>query len=380
MALRFGTVENLVTLDPDFWSGKRVFLTGHTGFKGSWLALWLNRMGAVVKGLALAPDTDPSLFTAASIADVIESEFGDIRNLEAVTASMRAFRPDIVIHMAAQPLVRLSYRDPVGTYATNVMGTVHVLEAARQIEGLRAIVSVTTDKCYENKEWPWGYREDEPMGGHDPYSNSKGCAELVSSAYRKSFFNDEEGPFVATGRAGNVVGGGDWAEDRLIPDILRAFGSGTPVPIRNPLATRPWQHVLEPLSGYLTLAEALWNGGQGYAEGWNFGPRDEDAQPVQWIVEHMVGRWGEGASWERDAGFHPHEARYLKLDISKARERLKWQPRWNLETTLARIVDWHKAWMAGADMREHCLREIADFEAAGGQHVAATASPVAAAT
>jgi CDP-glucose 4,6-dehydratase len=266
--------------------------------------------------------------------------------------------------MAAQPLVRLAYRDPVGTYATNVMGTVHVLEAARSISELRAIVCVTTDKCYENKEWAWGYREDEPMGGHDPYSNSKGCAELVSSAYRRSFFTGADAPALATARAGNVVGGGDWAEDRLIPDILRAFGSAEPVPIRNPLATRPWQHVLEPLSGYLSLAEALWSGGQSYAEGWNFGPRDEDAQPVQRIVERMIERWGEGASWAPDAGFHPHEARYLKLDISKARERLKWQPRWPLETTLAKIVDWHKGWMSGADMREHCLREIADYEAA----------------
>jgi CDP-glucose 4,6-dehydratase len=365
---------------PAFWSGKRVFLTGHTGFKGGWLALWLSRMGACVKGFALPPDTNPHLFGVAAIADEIESEFGDIRDLEAISASMHAFGPDIVIHMAAQPLVRLSYRDPVGTYATNVMGTVHVLEAARRIENLRAIVSVTTDKCYENKEWPWGYREDEPMGGHDPYSNSKGCAELVSSAYRNSFFNGDDGPFLATGRAGNVVGGGDWAEDRLIPDILRAFGDGEPVPIRNPLATRPWQHVLEPLSGYLTLAEALWNGGRDYAEGWNFGPRDEDARPVQWIVEHMVERWGEGASWVRDAGFHPHEARYLKLDISKARERLKWQPRWKLETTLEKIVDWHKAWMSGADMRAHCLREIADYESAGGEAAPAPTSAVASAT
>jgi CDP-glucose 4,6-dehydratase len=372
-------VENLVTIDPDFWSGKRVYLTGHTGFKGSWLALWLHRMGATVKGFALAPDTDPSLFEVAGVAYVLESQFGDIRDMETVRASMAAFAPDILMHMAAQPLVRLSYRDPVGTYATNVMGTVHVLEAARAVPNLRAIVSVTTDKCYENKEWPWGYREDEPMGGHDPYSNSKGCAELVSSAYRRSFFAAPAGPALATARAGNVVGGGDWAQDRLIPDILRAFGEGQKVPIRNPLATRPWQHVLEPLSGYLTLAQALWNGGQDFAEGWNFGPRDEDAQPVQWIVEHMVERWGQGAGWERDAGFHPHEARFLKLDISKARERLKWQPRWGLDTTLAKIVDWHKVWMTGADMRAHCLREIADYEDAGAAAGRAFPSPSAAA-
>lgn len=347
-----------------FWSGKRVFLTGHTGFKGSWLTLWLQQMGATVKGFALAPDTAPSLFEEARIGETMDSQFGDIRDLEAVRASITSFGPDILIHMAAQPLVRLSYRDPVGTYATNVMGTVHVLEGARAVPGLKAIVSVTTDKCYENKEWVWGYREDEPMGGHDPYSNSKGCAELVSAAYRSSFFSEPEAPALATARAGNVVGGGDWAEDRLIPDILRAFGDGRPVPIRNPLATRPWQHVLEPLSGYLTLAQALWEGGSDYAEGWNFGPRDEDARPVQWIVEHMVERWGTGASWEPDAGFHPHEARFLKLDISKARERLRWHPRWNIETTLARIVDWHKAWVAGEDMRYRCLAEIESYQAA----------------
>jgi CDP-glucose 4,6-dehydratase len=362
---RKGALESLVsTVDPAFWSGKRVFLTGHTGFKGSWLALWLHRMNAVVKGFALPPDTDPALFHVARIAELVDSEFGDIRDLDRARDSMQAFSPDIVIHMAAQPLVRLSYRDPVGTYATNVMGTVHVLEAARGVPSLRAIVSVTTDKCYENKEWPWGYRENEPMGGRDPYSNSKGCAELVSAAYRASFFETEGAAALATARAGNVIGGGDWAEDRLVPDILRAFETGRPVPIRNPLATRPWQHVLEPLSGYLTLAQALWSGGGAYAEGWNFGPRDEDAQPVQWIVEQMVERWGDGARWERDTGFHPHEARYLKLDISKAREQLRWSPRWPLELTLARIVDWHKAWIAGADMREQCLREIADFQAA----------------
>ena len=347
--------------DPAFWSGKRVFLTGHTGFKGSWLSLWLQSMGAELKGYALEPATFPDLFSAARIADGMQSEIGDIRDLETLRSSMKAFDPEIVIHMAAQPLVRHSYQDPVGTYATNVMGTVHLLEAARPLPSVRAIVSVTTDKCYENKEWPWGYREDEPMGGHDPYSNSKGCAELVSAAYRKSFFGGEGSAAVATARAGNVIGGGDWAEDRLVPDILRAFEARQPVPIRNPLATRPWQHVLEPLSGYLALAEALWRGGQDFAEGWNFGPRDEDARPVQWIVEHMIRCWGNGAEWVRDEGFHPHEARYLKLDISKARERLRWQPRWTLESTLDRIVYWHKAWMGGSDMRAHCLREIEDY-------------------
>ena len=354
-------------VDADFWAGKRVFLTGHTGFKGSWLSLWLQAMGARVKGFALAPDTDPSLFEAARVADGMESEIGDIRDLEALRSSMVSFDPEILIHMAAQPLVRASYRDPVGTYATNVMGTVHVLEAARACAGLRAIVCITTDKCYENREWPWGYREIEPMGGRDPYSNSKGCAELVAAAYRDSFFSAPDSPAVATARAGNVIGGGDWAEDRLIPDILRAFASGAPVPIRNPLATRPWQHVLEPLSGYLVLAQALWSGGARFAEGWNFGPRDEDARPVQWIVEEMVRIWGGSAAWVRDEGFHPHEARYLKLDISKAREQLRWEPRWALGGALERIVGWHKAWLAGADVRDRCLAEIAAYNASLGQ-------------
>jgi CDP-glucose 4,6-dehydratase len=350
-------------VDPVFWVGKRVFLTGHTGFKGGWLSLWLEAMGALVRGLALPPDTDPSLFEVARVAEGMDSRIGDIRDLATVRSAMADFAPDIVLHMAAQPLVRLSYRDPVETYATNVMGTVHVLEACREVRGLRAIVSVTTDKCYENKEWVWGYREDEPMGGRDPYSSSKGCAELVTAAYRASFFNSS-GAAVASARAGNVIGGGDWAEDRLVPDILKGFAAGDPVSIRNPLATRPWQHVLEPLSGYLTLAQALYEGGKEFAEGWNFGPRDEDARPVQWIVDRMIASWGEDARWERDEGLHPHEARYLKLDIAKARERLGWEPRWPLAESLERIVQWQRAWLAGGDMRDHCRREIEDYHAA----------------
>ncbi|WP_431469977.1 CDP-glucose 4,6-dehydratase [Sphingosinithalassobacter sp. LHW66-3] len=350
-------------IDPAFWTGKRVFLTGHTGFKGSWLSLWLQDLGALVKGFALTPPTEPALFNVASVAEGMESEIGDIRDLEPLARAMTDFAPDIVVHMAAQPLVRLSYEDPVGTYATNVMGTVHVLEAVRRTPSVRAILSVTTDKCYENREWPWGYRETEPMGGRDPYSNSKGCAELVGSAYRASFLADR-GIAFASGRAGNVVGGGDWAGDRLIPDILRAFDTGAPIRIRNPLSTRPWQHVLEPLSGYLTLCQALWERGQEVAEGWNFGPRDEDARPVQWIVERMISLWGEGARWERDSDYHPHEARYLKLDISKAAEGLRWRPSWSLEETLDRIVTWHRAWQAGEEMRAHCLAEIRDYTAA----------------
>ena len=325
-------------VNASFWEGKRVFLTGHTGFKGSWLSLWLQSMGAIVKGYALEPPTKPSLFLEANVADDMESEIGDIRNLEVLKHSMLSFNPDILIHMAAQPLVRLSYNEPVDTYTTNVMGTVNVLEAARSCKKLKAVVSVTTDKCYENKEWSWGYRENEPMGGYDPYSSSKGCAELVTSAYRRSFFNTKESASIATARAGNVIGGGDWAEDRLIPDILNAFEKSHPVIIRNPLSTRPWQHVLEPLSGYLVLAENLYLYGDEFAEPWNFGPKDEGCKPVEWILNKMVDNWGEGARWELDENNNPHEAGFLKLDCSKAANKLKWEPRWDLEETLKLIV------------------------------------------
>lgn len=369
MAKRKGTLENVginmkATVTPAFWKGKKVFLTGHTGFKGSWLSLWLQSMGAEVKGFALTPPTTPALFDEAKVGQGMQSEIGDVRDLQAVTRSMTGFNPDVLIHMAAQPLVRLSYREPVETYATNVMGSLHVLEAARQCPNLRAIVNVTTDKCYENREWEWGYREDEPMGGHDPYSNSKGCVELLTSAYRNSFFNTQQAAALASARAGNVIGGGDWAEDRLIPDILSAFEKGQPVTIRNPQATRPWQHVLEPLSGYLLLAEHLWNHGQSFAQGWNFGPKDEDARPVDWILNHMVEAWGEGASWQLDEHPQPHEANFLKLDISKARARLHWSPSWDLETTLARIVHWHRAWLSGEGMQGCCLEEINAYMAA----------------
>jgi len=349
-----------MTVDAAFWRGKRILVTGHTGFKGGWLCLWLQRMGAEVQGLALDPPTETNLFTEARVAEGMASTIGDIRELSTVEACVAAFRPEIVIHMAAQPLVRLSYEQPVETYATNVMGTVHVLEAVRRSPGARVVVSVTTDKCYENREWAWGYREDEPMGGHDPYSNSKGCAELVTSAYRRSYFR-QAGVALASARAGNVIGGGDWASDRLVPDILRAFERGEAVVIRNPNSTRPWQHVLEPLSGYLTLAQQLWSRGAEFAEGWNFGPHDEDARPVHWIVERLVERWGEGARWQLDGGTHPHEAHYLKLDISKARARLGWQPRWRLGEALDRIVAWHQAWRAGADVRALCLEQIDQY-------------------
>lgn len=350
------------TVKPDFWKGKRVYLTGHTGFKGSWLSLWLQSMGAVVKGYALSPPTTPALFQEAKVAEGMESEIGDIRDLERLQESIKSFAPEILIHMAAQPLVRLSYREPVDTYSTNVMGTVNVLECARHCTTLKAIVNVTTDKCYENKEWVWGYREDEAMGGHDPYSNSKGCAELVTSAFRSSYFSGDKGPWLASARAGNVIGGGDWADDRLVPDILRAFEAGEPVIVRNPLATRPWQHVLEPLSGYLILAQKLYIEGQQFADGWNFGPRDQDVKPVESILEFMVSKWGEAASWQLDKEAQPHEARLLKLDISKASSLLGWHPKWSLENALDRIVDWQQHWLAGGDVRAKTLEQIEQYQ------------------
>jgi CDP-glucose 4,6-dehydratase len=346
---------------PPFWKGKKVFLTGHTGFKGSWLSLWLQSMEAVVKGYSLAPPTNPSLFVEADVASKMESQIGDIRDLNQLKESMQAFNPDILIHMAAQPLVRLSYAEPVDTYTTNVIGTVNVLEAARTCPNLKAIVSVTTDKCYENKEWAWGYRENEPMGGHDPYSSSKGCAELVTAAYRSSFFNTNDIAALATARAGNVIGGGDWADDRLIPDILKAFEKSEAVEVRNPLSTRPWQHVLEPLSGYLVLAENLYANGQDYAGAWNFGPKEEDCKPVNWILDQMVKTWGAGASWELDKNNNPHEAGFLKLDCSKAKQKLHWEPQWNLDYTLGLIVNWHQAWRDGKNMHEQCLAEITNY-------------------
>jgi CDP-glucose 4,6-dehydratase len=347
-------------MNPHFWHGKRVLMTGHTGFKGSWLSLWLQSLGVNLCGLALVPPTKPALFEVAQVAIGMDHRIADIREFSAVKAVMDEFKPEIVIHMAAQPLVRASYHQPIETYAINVMGTVHVLEAARHCDSVKAIVNITTDKCYENREWVWGYREDEAMGGHDPYSSSKGCAELVSAAYRKSFLVDS-GVALSTTRAGNVIGGGDWAADRLVPDILRALENRQPVQIRNPNSIRPWQHVLEPLCGYLMLAEKLYAYGQVYAEGWNFGPKDEDARPVKWIVEHMCQEWSEGANWAIQPGKHPHEANYLKLDISKARRCLNWEPRWSLETALTKIIEWHLAWIEGQDMRAICLQQIKSY-------------------
>ncbi|RXN87021.1 CDP-glucose 4,6-dehydratase [Achromobacter aloeverae] len=358
-------------MNPEFWNGRRVFLTGHTGFKGSWMALWLQSLGADVTGFALAPPTHPNLFDIADVARGLCHHVADIRNADALHRVMAECKPDVVIHMAAQPLVRYSYDEPVETYATNVMGTVHLLEAVRRVGGVRAVVNITTDKCYENREWIWGYRENEPMGGYDPYSNSKGCAELVSAAYRSSFFNPADyarhGVAVATVRAGNVIGGGDWAKDRLIPDILAAFEAGQAVHIRNPGAIRPWQHVLEPLRGYLMLAERLVEAGPEFGGAWNFGPHADDARPVGWIVERMGKLWGAGARWEVDNGQHPHEAHFLRLDITKAMTQLGWYPALRLETALQRIIEWSRARMSGADMRQVTLAQIQAYQATATQ-------------
>ncbi len=346
----------------NFWQGKRVFLTGHTGFKGSWISLWLLKLGAKVCGYALKPPTNPSLFAICKLDKEMQSICADVRDYEKLLKAMQDFAPDIVIHMAAQPLVRESYKIPIETYTTNVMGSVHLLEAVRHTHSVRSIVNVTTDKCYENKEWQWGYRENEPLGGYDPYSSSKACSELVTSSYRQSFFNKEKynidhNVALASARAGNVIGGGDWAKDRLIPDILNSISQNEIVYIRNPLAIRPWQHVLEPLGGYLLLAEKLYND-VSFAEGWNFGPEDNDAKSVEFIVQRLCSLWGAGASYELDNSYKVHEANYLKLDISKARNTLSWQPKWRLDTALEKIVSWHKAYMLGEDMQKVCLEQI----------------------
>ena len=354
-------------VDPIFWKGKCVFLTGHTGFKGGWLSLWLSSMGAKVTGYALAPNTKPNFFEVVKIEDDLEqSHIADVRDLEKLQKAMRDAQPEIVIHMAAQPLVRYSYANPVETYATNVMGTVHVLESIRALDCVRAAVIVTTDKCYENQEWVWGYRENEPMGGQDPYSNSKGCAELVTNAYLQSYFAPEKYAqhrlAIASARAGNVIGGGDWSEDRLIPDAIKAFEANQPLMIRNPLAIRPWQHVLEPLSGYLVLAQALYRDGAQFDGGWNFGPRDEDARPVQEVINLLIQNWGNSASWKQDEKEQPHEAHALKLDCSKAHQLLKWSAKWSLEKAIAQITHWHEALQKKSNMREISLAQIHEYQ------------------
>ncbi len=350
-----------MSISSSFWKGKKVFLTGHTGFKGGWMSLWLQSMGSDLYGYSLEPPTENNLFSSAKVDENMKSIIGDIRDLNFLKSNLKEINPDIVIHMAAQPLVRLSYSEPVETYSTNIMGTVNLLEASRYASNIGAILNVTSDKCYENNEWDWGYRENEPMGGHDPYSNSKGCAELVTSAYRKSFFTDSK-IGLGTARSGNVIGGGDWAEDRLVPDTLKAFQNLESVIIRNPFSTRPWQHVLEPLSGYLSLSEKLYNDGKNFSSAWNFGPREEDSKQVDWIVEEIAKQWGEKAKWSIDEGKNLHEANFLKLDISKAALRLKWVPTWSIKEAIKKTVSWHKSWLSNENVQIKSIEQINDFK------------------
>ena len=347
-----------VAVDPGFWSGRRVLVTGHTGFKGAWLTLWLEAMGAEATGLADAVPTSPSLYELARVGEGIHDVRADVRDYDAVCETFAACRPEVVIHMAAQPFVRRSFRDPRTTYETNVMGTVNVLEAVRATPSVLAVVNVTSDKCYDNREQGRPFVEDDPKGGHDPYSNSKGCAELVADAYVRSFFAPEPaGPRLGSGRAGNVIGGGDWGEDRLVPDLMHAALSGEPIPIRNPEAVRPWQHVLNPLGGYLELAQRLVETPEAQG-GWNFGPAEDDVRTVRWIAERLAERWDGPLEWDLDDGPHPHEAGHLALDSTKAREQLGWRPSLDLGAALDSIVDWYGALRDGADMRAVTLGQI----------------------
>lgn len=362
MGERESTVEDVVNL----WQGRRVFLTGHTGFKGGWLAMWLAGRGAVIRGYALAPESEPNLFTAASVASVLENVRGDIRDDKTLESSMTEFRPEVVFHLAAQPLVRRSYADPLATYATNVMGTAHVMEAVRKTPSVRAVVCITSDKCYENQEWVWPYRETDPLGGYDPYSSSKACAEVVIAAYRSSFFpadrQHEHHVSVATARSGNVIGGGDWSEDRLIPDLVRGIQAGQPALIRRPKAIRPWQHVLEPLCGYMMLAEQLLQGRAQFASSFNFGPNNEDGWSVGQIATKVTNLWGDGASWVQDFTSAAHEANYLKLDSSKAHVELGWRPRLKTEKALEWTMDWYRAWHRNDDMCQKTYAQIGAYE------------------
>ena len=365
MVIRKSSLEKLV-IEVDFWKDKKVLITGHTGFKGSWLSIWLKSLGAEVIGMSLDPPSKPSLYEKANVSDGMISLRQDIRDLKAVKKIFQKYKPDIIFHLAAQALVRYSYSNPVETYETNVMGTLNILEGIRCINNVSAAVMVTSDKCYENTERERGYSENEPMGGYDPYSSSKGAAELLISSYRNSFFSVsnfiEHKTAIASVRAGNVIGGGDWAQDRLIPDIINSFQKGDPVKIRNPNAVRPWQHVLEPLSGYIKLAELLNNDGAKYSEAWNFGPADEDTRPVKWIVEKISDLWGHNTKWSIDDSVQIHEANYLKLDCKKAFQRLHWQPKWSLDQALLKIVEWHKEEKKETtNCKELCLSQINDY-------------------
>jgi len=360
-------VESVVGLKREFWQGRRVFLTGHTGFKGAWLSLWLADMGAQVTGYALQPLTEPNLFELVAPLHNFHSILADIRNRELLFKAMQEAKPEIVIHMAAQPLVLESYRNPAETYEINVMGTVNLLEAVRLNPGIKAVVNVTTDKCYENREWDWGYRENDPLGGQDPYSNSKACSELITDTYRKAFFSgggcSQSSPAVATARAGNVIGGGDWAADRLMADCVRSLLRQEKIQVRNPQSVRPWQHVLEPLCGYLTLAEKLAVGGPTFAGSWNFGPTEEESKTVEWIVKEMCDMWGAGARYAIGASDQVgHETRSLRLDASKAQLKLRWKPRWSIHQALDKVVKWTKNYQQEANMRQVTLAQIHEYE------------------
>jgi CDP-glucose 4,6-dehydratase len=366
-------------LNRSFWKNRAVFLTGHTGFKGSWLSLWLNVLGARITGYALDPPTQPNLFEQAGVARMARSVRGDVRDFRRLKAALAECQPEVVIHMAAQSVVGRGYEDPIETYSSNVMGTVHLFEALRQLGQPCVVVNVTSDKCYENREWVWGYREEEPMGGRDPYSNSKSCAELVTSAYRKSFFPEDSvachGIAVASARAGNAIGGGDWTPNQLIPDLVRAFLAGRQCLIRNPLAIRPWQFVLDPLRGYLMLAERLSDCPSRFACGWNFGPVEADVQPVSSVADELARLWGAGASWVQNSAVHPYEAHLLKLDTSKAKASLNWHPVLPLPLALAWIVEWYRAFDAGENLPALTREQIERYEALAQEDYGRTTNP-----